>query len=1665
MGAKPSKIIRNNGAKKKRSTAKKATISTSELLSQSPSSPPPPVVVEPHSNNIPTINNDEIIQPSPSYERSYPPRTSKGKRRSRIPSSSSAVNNYLSVTSSEDLALHSKSNISSGWTALSNDPFSQIDVNASTFSLITEHSTISQKFIYHDPHPSTSTKSPRDLKSQLKRHPSQSYHIIQHAFQKAQLQNDPEDWSQFYRAMEHYATTSNDPVVLVHLAMCLISGLGCTADEQRGFDLLKSHPSCETSYVLGHCYLDGLPVQVPHTIQAINPTMAFEYFTRAAHDYEPINESVATTVAEAQCRLARMLFQGQGVQQDSKKAMDYLMKSADNHNRYAQFLVGVHYECGLEIPQDLGRAKEYYEKSAQQGFADAQAALGNRWVVEEDYEQGLHWLEKSVQKGNSRAHVQLAMMYDKGMGVEQDNKKALAHYKTAADKKNRAAQYLLGLVYYFGRLGKERDMNEATGLIRKAASAGYPYAQRVLGQFYQQQKNEREAIRWFKRAAINKDMIALDLLGRCHQHGMGVEVDLEKALAYYSKAAERKDSRHVYYAKMDQALLLQHMGRHADAFAVHSDILAHADPERDREPTELAKLSLGRYHLRSDIQGIPHNPALSFQLWTELVESTHHPDAFYWLGSCYDEGIPGVCEIDRVKAFLLFTTAAELGDPDSMFTVAGMLSNYLIPHKGPADAFPWYQKAALQGHARAMYALGLCYHKGIGMDQPQIDTALDWLERASKQGVTEAMSHTAKIYLQLRTTHSEGQYSTQAVQWLKRAADRDDVYAQRELGKIYLSGEGLAANHAIAFQLLQKATVKNDPEAMAFLGHCYRKGTGVDKNLDMASEYYLKSASLGYAFAYSAAAELYYEIGNFELAYDYYLLASKVPGIAQSKTGMTARLMVARLVIGYIPTTNQKVLRTLENAIQSDYSKATSIEEAFEMLFNLAVEDQFILAFEPLGFCYMNGLGTESDRMQALIWFQKAADGSKNGTASFRLYEIYSRRVPADIPLALQCLRQSADLGYTEAQYRMGMIYLRGDFGLLPDDRAATEWFKHSASQLHAPSIWTLSQMAGSIGQDELKWQYQKSAASLGHVASMRELGQHYLKQHAVPFVSILVQQDALEQALHYLHMAADTDDIESLLLLGKTYANLTKTQLKFSISSNNLPTPNDSVCDDDEADPRWQSEEDEKALAIQCFERASDLGSLDATVYAAEAWHEQQQYAAALEYFQKASSQGHVLARFYCALYSIEGFGGMLIDYENGFKELLLCANELHCVHAYNTLAQCYENGVGVAKNNVLAYEWYCRAAEATSDIEAYYRIGKMYAHRRVPLPNRTMNNDMEAFKIYRLTNKAHGPSCYELGLYLLHGIPDTDSTRFLLAPDTAKSIDYFRKASDLGIKEAMTELGILLLAANSLDEQEEGVRRLERAADLGSSEAQFRLGLLYYEGKSSSAAEKETLIPQDLDTAYDLFYRSAASRHASATYYLALYHHHGILSAPDLGIALDQYHAAVSLFKTTCDEQWQAEYNLGRLLHPDPRAYELFQAAYAHAPPEQKYLAQTMIARYHLHGWAGVAQKAPEAAASLVRFAHQRHTAVYLDVAHCYEAGLGVDQSFEEAFYWYGEVLNRTEDEEDMEEEAMALYKLAEFYKLGRVVSQDDAKAELLYRLAAKKGSIEAQEMLKRC
>jgi hypothetical protein len=73
----------------------------------------------------------------------------------------------------------------------------------------------------------------------------------------------------------------------------------------------------------------------------------------------------------------------------------------------AQFNMGVMYDEGAGVQQDLVTAAEWYKKAAEQGFVDAQANLGMMYYhgqgVPCDHKTAVDWLQMAADQGDTEA--------------------------------------------------------------------------------------------------------------------------------------------------------------------------------------------------------------------------------------------------------------------------------------------------------------------------------------------------------------------------------------------------------------------------------------------------------------------------------------------------------------------------------------------------------------------------------------------------------------------------------------------------------------------------------------------------------------------------------------------------------------------------------------------------------------------------------------------------------------------------------------------------------------------------------------------------------------------------------------------------------------------------------------------------------------------------------------------------------------------------------------------------------------------------------------------------------------------------------------------------------------------------------------------------------------
>jgi TPR repeat protein len=179
-------------------------------------------------------------------------------------------------------------------------------------------------------------------------------------------------------------------------------------------------------------------------------------------------------------------------------------------------MLGTIYHEGKALPRDDAKAFEYFRQSAQSGDPAFQANLG--------------------------------LCYSQGTGARQNYAEAVKFLQPAAENgipndpiATRNAQDELGGIYYTGDKHVAKDRKKAMFWFEKAARAGHPHAQRMVGYLLQLNKSYTEALPWLKTAAEQGNVDAQNDLGVVYANGLGVPKSRTNAIAWYLRAYKQGD--------------------------------------------------------------------------------------------------------------------------------------------------------------------------------------------------------------------------------------------------------------------------------------------------------------------------------------------------------------------------------------------------------------------------------------------------------------------------------------------------------------------------------------------------------------------------------------------------------------------------------------------------------------------------------------------------------------------------------------------------------------------------------------------------------------------------------------------------------------------------------------------------------------------------------------------------------------------------------------------------------------------------------------------------------------------------------------------------------------------------------------------------------------------
>ena len=347
--------------------------------------------------------------------------------------------------------------------------------------------------------------------------------------------------------------------------------------------------------------------------------------------------------------------------------------------------------------------------------------------------------------------VNLGLCYACGFGVEKNPRKAAKCYRHVA-KDSTIAQLALGLCYADG-IGVETDRVKAEDLLSKAKAPsvyelerfwnkkevltwlrvagerGNTGVQMALGEYYQNENNHAEAVKWFRKAteaahdysvlydfpfwgrgkrfdAVCDALWKLSYKVASYTHlariylggGNGVENDAVEAVQCLKKVAESE--------------LVDFVLSNPKRYSLHLMSIYYVQ----------AQLDLGACYAKGE--GVVKNEAEAVK-WFRKAAEQGNADAQTFLADCYLFG-RGVAK-DEAEALTWFRRAAkqdgygaeraksylkavEDGDPEAQCDLA---SAYLTGwhragwqwEENEAEAIKWYRKAAEQGHEKAKQLL------------------------------------------------------------------------------------------------------------------------------------------------------------------------------------------------------------------------------------------------------------------------------------------------------------------------------------------------------------------------------------------------------------------------------------------------------------------------------------------------------------------------------------------------------------------------------------------------------------------------------------------------------------------------------------------------------------------------------------------------------------------------------------------------------------------------------------------------------------------------------------------------------------------------------------------------------------------------------------------------
>jgi TPR repeat protein len=610
--------------------------------------------------------------------------------------------------------------------------------------------------------------------------------------------------------------------------------------------------------------------------------------------------------------------------------------------------------------------------------------------VPQDETAALEWYERAVNSGDPD---QLALakrvgdMYGNGLGATIDQEAATAYWKRALqyyenqDALSSGQAVALASMYARGQ-GTAADGQKAVDLLKAHYPSGTGVVARVLGDIYFDalgiRRDPAEAQAWYTRAYEQGDTTRLVRLADMHFNGDGTPVDQALANRYYAESIamfQRKlNDGELTPSERRTFARLTHEGRGTEADGLRAVDLLDDTVGSDSGLTE--RLIGDIYYFG---HGLPSpEPAKAAEWYTRAVEAGD-PARLTLLAEIYAEGKGSVVR-DEDKAARYWARARDhleaLGPRRSPPQTRTLAHLYAYGQGAPADgpaAVALLRTTAGRGEGTAERLIGDYYFEGQGFPAPDMAQALEWYEKAAAEGSVVRAERLGEMYAQGCGTPKDQAAAERhwqaAVEAFEAKSDARSVWETRMLSRLYQQGRGVPQNESRALDLLKEAAANGDTSAI-------RQAGDIAYDLNRMTE----------ARALYEQAVMAGDLDRIDRYAD--MVAEGIGGPVDTAKASSLYQTYAEKLIAMGPerspydTLDLALLLTSERYAERDTPRAIALLEE--------IAPTLPVATLHLGDIYYNGEGVPKNLVQARAWYERAAASGETARLA-RLASMYER--------------------------------------------------------------------------------------------------------------------------------------------------------------------------------------------------------------------------------------------------------------------------------------------------------------------------------------------------------------------------------------------------------------------------------------------------------------------------------------------------------------------------------------------------------------------------------------------------------------------------------------------------------------------------------------------------